>query len=72
LIANEVKMKILEKSQETPFFCINLMQNHVLRVIFSVDIVRTCVLCIWNAFIDSLPNLLRIWWKKSFLFLIKK
>jgi hypothetical protein len=31
-----------------------------------VDFVSTCVLCIWNAFIDSLPNPLRSWGKKRF------
>jgi len=42
------------------------MQNHVemcFKSYLSVDVVNTCVLCIWNAFIDSLPNPLRIWWK---------
>jgi len=44
------------------------MQNHVemcLKSYLSVDVVSTCVLCIWNAFIDSLPNPLRIWWKHT-------
>ena len=30
-----------------------------------MDVVGTCVLCIWNAFIDRLPNPIRYGGKKS-------
>ena len=33
-----------------------------------LDVVNTCILCIWNAFIDSLHNLLRILRKHIFSF----
>ena len=42
MIANEVKMKILEKNEKTPnLFCIKLMQNHV-EMCFKSYFFRGC------------------------------
>ncbi len=62
-------MKNNEKMQKNRGrFCIKMILNHLemfCKCISQLDVVNTCVLCIWDAFIDSLHNPLRILRKKT-------